>query len=87
MEGASRRFAHLPAPFFDGKESVRSIGPKVIAPRNHSPILSDVVADQWQYPSNIAEMVRDECEMIEVIDLTHPKKAQLILDDLMSDSR
>jgi len=32
-------------------------------------------------------MVRDECEMIEVIDLTNPKQAQLKLDILMKDSR
>jgi Fe-S-cluster containining protein len=50
-------------------------------------IYLDRPEDCRQYPSNIAEMVRDECEMIEVVDLNHPKKAQLILDDLMSDSR
>lgn len=42
------------------------------------------------YPSNIAEMVRDECEMIEITDLTNQttkKQAQVKLDKLMSDSR
>lgn len=39
------------------------------------------------YPSNVAEMIRDECEMIEVKDLENTKKAQAILDDLMQDSR
>jgi Fe-S-cluster containining protein len=50
-------------------------------------IYLDRPEDCRQYPGNIAEMVRDECEMIEVVDLNHPKKAQLTLDDLMSDSR
>lgn len=43
--------------------------------------------DCRHYPSNIAEMVRDECEMIEVKDLDDFKKAQSKLDDLMEDSR
>ena len=43
--------------------------------------------DCRHYPSNIAEMVRDECEMIEVKDLDNIKKAQSVLDDLMQDSR
>jgi hypothetical protein len=32
-------------------------------------------------------MVRDECEMIEVVDLENIKKAQSKLDKLMKDSR
>ncbi|MCK6263533.1 YkgJ family cysteine cluster protein [Vibrio sp. ZSDE26] len=43
--------------------------------------------DCRQYPSLISEMVRDECEMIEVIDLENPKKAKIKLDKLMIDSR
>ena len=43
--------------------------------------------DCRHYPSNIAEMVRDECEMIEVNDLDDLNKAQSKLDDLMEDSR
>ena len=43
--------------------------------------------DCRHYPSNIAEMVRDECEMIEVKDLDDLNKAQARLDDLMEDSR
>ena len=39
------------------------------------------------YPSLISEMVRDECEMIEAIDLDAPIKAQKQLDILMQDSR
>ena len=50
-------------------------------------IYEDRPEDCRHYPTSIAEMVRDECEMIEVIDLTHPKRAQIKLDDLMSDSR
>ncbi len=43
--------------------------------------------DCRHYPSLISEMVRDECEMIEAIDLLKPKRAQERLDVLMSDSR
>jgi Fe-S-cluster containining protein len=43
--------------------------------------------DCRHYPSLIPEMIRDECEMIETIDLDNPKKAQVKLDLLMSDSR
>jgi Fe-S-cluster containining protein len=43
--------------------------------------------DCRHYPSLIPEMIRDECEMIEIIDLDNPKKAQIKLDILMQDSR
>lgn len=43
--------------------------------------------DCRHYPSLISEMVRDECEMIEVKDLENPKKSQIKLDSLMKDSR
>jgi Fe-S-cluster containining protein len=43
--------------------------------------------DCRHYPSLIDEMVRDECEMIELIDLKNPKRAQNNLDILMKDSR
>ena len=43
--------------------------------------------DCRHYPGHIAEMIRDECEMIEVIDLEDFDKAQSKLDDLMEDSR
>jgi len=39
------------------------------------------------YPSNVSEMIRDECEMIERKDLHDLKKAQSFLDDLMQSSR
>ena len=50
-------------------------------------IYLDRPEDCRHYPSLIAEMIRDECEMIEVIDLNNTKKAQVKLDILMSDSR
>jgi Fe-S-cluster containining protein len=50
-------------------------------------IYLDRPEDCRHYPSLIAEMIRDECEMIEVIDIENPKKAQVKLDILMSDSR
>lgn len=43
--------------------------------------------DCRHYPSLISEMIRDECEMIDAIDLIHPKKSQKKLDTLMEDSR
>ncbi|MFT5520819.1 MAG: Fe-S-cluster containining protein [Enterobacterales bacterium] len=43
--------------------------------------------DCRHYPSLLPEMIRDECEMIEVKDLENPKKAQVKLDLLMNDSR
>lgn len=43
--------------------------------------------DCRQYPSLVAEMIRDECEMIESIDLKNLKNAQQKLDILMQDSR
>ena len=39
------------------------------------------------YPTNIDEMLRDGCEMLEPRDLANPKQAQRKLDDLMADSR
>ena len=39
------------------------------------------------YPVSIADMVKDECEMLEARDLAKPKQAQTTLDKLMADSR
>lgn len=39
------------------------------------------------YPVTVAEMIRDECEMLEPRDLRDLKKAQRELDLLMADSR
>ncbi|MEP4888739.1 MAG: YkgJ family cysteine cluster protein [Aliiglaciecola sp.] len=43
--------------------------------------------DCRHYPSLISEMIRDECEMIEIKDVTDQKSAQKALDILMKDSR
>jgi Fe-S-cluster containining protein len=50
-------------------------------------IYQDRPEDCRHYPTSIAEMVRDGCEMIEVRDLDAPEQAQKTLDQLMSDSR
>mgnify|MGYP000412744986 FL=1 len=50
-------------------------------------IYFDRPEDCRHYPTTIDEMVKDDCEMIEVQDLANPKKAQLSLDKLMADSR
>lgn len=50
-------------------------------------IYLDRPEDCRHYPSLINEMVRDECEMIEVVDLQDTKKAQRKLDLLMRDTR
>ena len=51
----------------------------------------DIYADRPEdcrfYPTRIAEMVRDGCEMIERRDLADLKRAQRKLDDIMIDSR
>jgi uncharacterized protein len=39
------------------------------------------------YPVTIEQMVKDECEMLEVQDLNKPKQAQVALDTLMVGSR
>ena len=43
--------------------------------------------DCKHYPVTIEQMVRDECEMLDARDLLDPRKAQVDLDKLMSDSR
>jgi len=50
-------------------------------------IYHDRPDDCRHYPVSIAEMVRDECEMIELRDLTDERQAQKVLDALMADSR
>jgi len=44
-------------------------------------------ADCRHYPVTIDQMIKDDCEMIEVKDLDRPKQAQRKLDRLMVDSR
>jgi Fe-S-cluster containining protein len=50
-------------------------------------IYNDRPDDCKHYPVTISQMVKDDCEMLEVKDLSNPKKAQKSLDRLMADSR
>jgi len=43
--------------------------------------------DCKHYPVTVEQMINDECEMLEVKDLSNPKQAQINLDKLMFDSR
>ncbi|MFK7829300.1 MAG: YkgJ family cysteine cluster protein [Congregibacter sp.] len=43
--------------------------------------------DCRHYPTSIAEMYRDDCEMLELRDLHRPHDAQVALDEIMADSR
>jgi Fe-S-cluster containining protein len=56
-------------------------------PKYTCSIYLDRPEDCRHYPSLISEMIRDECEMIEVVDLNNHKQAQIKLDVLMEDSR
>jgi len=50
-------------------------------------IYFDRPEDCRHYPVTIDQMLKDDCEMLEVKDLTDYKQAQVKLDKLMSDSR
>ena len=50
-------------------------------------IYDDRPNDCRYYPTTIAEMIRDECEMLETHDLANPKQAQKTLNKFMADSR
>ena len=50
-------------------------------------IHADRPEDCRLYPTHLAEMARDECEMLEKHDLDNPRAAQRRLDELMADSR
>jgi Fe-S-cluster containining protein len=50
-------------------------------------IYYDRPEDCKHYPVKIDQMVKDDCEMLEVQDLRDPEQAQITLDKLMSDSR
>lgn len=50
-------------------------------------IYHDRPEDCRHYPTSIAEMARDGCEMLEVRDLDAPERAQIALDKIMADSR
>lgn len=50
-------------------------------------IYHDRPDDCKHYPVNIDQMISDDCEMLEVRDLSEPRKAQRELDRIMSNSR
>lgn len=50
-------------------------------------IYHDRPDDCRYYPVTIEQMIKDECEMLEDIDLVNPKQSQKKLDRLMADSR
>lgn len=50
-------------------------------------IYEDRPDDCRYYPVTLAQMVADDCEMLEAADLRFPKQAQKKLDRLMLDSR
>ena len=58
---------------------------------NEEKYLCDIYFDRPDdckyYPVTVEEMIRDECEMIELKDLDDPVKAQETLDKIMVDSR
>lgn len=50
-------------------------------------IYADRPEDCRHYPTSIPEMLRDNCQMLEVRDLDDPRQAQIVLDRIMADSR
>ncbi|MDJ0941682.1 MAG: YkgJ family cysteine cluster protein [Woeseiaceae bacterium] len=50
-------------------------------------IYDDRPEDCRHYPVDIAQMVRDDCEMLEQRDLVDLRRAQRTLDEIMVDSR
>jgi Fe-S-cluster containining protein len=58
-----------------------------VSPKYICSIYEDRPEDCRHYPSLVSEMIRDECEMIEITDLDAPKRTQEQLDILMQDSR
>ncbi|MFC4701137.1 YkgJ family cysteine cluster protein [Glaciecola siphonariae] len=50
-------------------------------------IYEDRPQDCRHYPTDVAEMIRDDCEMIEAVDISNQPRAQKHLDALMADSR
>jgi Fe-S-cluster containining protein len=50
-------------------------------------IYYDRPEDCRHYPVTIEQMIKDDCEMLELIDLEEPDKAQADLNKLMKDSR
>ncbi|MEE9491785.1 MAG: YkgJ family cysteine cluster protein [Gammaproteobacteria bacterium] len=72
-----------------GKQLVRCPWLKKLPAENKTicEIYFDRPEDCKFYPVTIAQMVNDECEMLDAHDLVKPKYAQKVLDKLMSDSR
>lgn len=70
-------------PFLEVKPDTNKLAPK----KYTCSIYLDRPEDCRHYPSRVSEMIRDECEMIELIDLENPRQAQKNLDFLMKDSR
>lgn len=70
-------------PFLEVVPNINTLTPK----KYTCSIYLDRPEDCRHYPSLLDEMIRDECEMIETIDLENPKQAQIKLDLLMEDSR
>lgn len=50
-------------------------------------IYPDRPEDCRHYPSLVSEMIRDECEMIELVDIENPQQAEKTLTRMMADSR
>lgn len=55
--------------------------------RYYCDIYNDRPDDCKYFPTTVEEMVTHECEMLEDHDVKSPKRAQLLLDELMQDSR
>ncbi len=53
----------------------------------HCEIYEDRPADCRHYPITIEQMIQDECEMLEVQDLSNARQAQARLDRLMANDR
>lgn len=70
-------------PFLDVVPNINTLAPY----KYTCSIYLDRPEDCRHYPSLLDEMIRDECEMIEIVDLENPKQAQKKLDFLMKDSR
>jgi Fe-S-cluster containining protein len=58
---------------------------------DHNKYICDIYYDRPDdckyYPVTIEQMLKDECEMLEVQDLANPRQAQETLNKLMADSR
>ncbi len=53
----------------------------------HCSIYNDRPDDCKVYPVNIEQMIKDDCEMLDARDRVDTRKAQKVLDKIMSDSR